>query len=334
MEESLGCLKIDRQGRTTMTRYLALRCVQGLAVLLAMSFVIYCLIGLMPGDPIDIMLSGDPNMTPADAERLRAIHGLDRPLYERYWAWFVDAVRGDFGYSRLHRRPVLDVLLPRLGATAQLVLFAFTISVCIAIPAGIFAARHPRSLVDQAVNLFCFAGISMPVFFLALLLIILFAVILGILPASGMATVGDGGLVDRVRHLVLPVTTLTVLNIAAVTRYMRSSMIEALREDYIRTARAKGAGEQRVVWRHALKNALIPVVTIMALEFGTLFSGALVTETMFAYLGMGKLIYDSILGNDFNVALIGLLFTCLMVMVANLAADIMYAVLDPRITYR
>src|SRR5258708_21537847 len=156
-----------------MTRFLGERVIQGMIVLLAMSFVIYCLIGLMPGARIDIMLSGDPNMTAADAARLRHLYGLDRPLLERYMSWLADAVRGDFGYSRLHQKPVLDILLPRLANTAKLVLFALSISICIAIPAGIFAARHPRSPVDQAINLACFAGISLPSFSLAPGLIIL-----------------------------------------------------------------------------------------------------------------------------------------------------------------
>jgi peptide/nickel transport system permease protein len=318
-----------------MTRFLSLRFLQATIVVLVMSFVVYGLIGLMPGDPIDIMLAGDPNMTSEDAARLRAVYGLDRPLFERYLAWLGSAVGGDFGYSRQHHQPVLTIVLPRLLNTVYLMLGAFVISVAVAIPAGVYAARHPRSLVDQAINLFCFAGISLPVFFLALLLIILFAVQLGILPASGMRTVGgQTSLVDHLRHLALPVMTLTIANIAQVTRYVRAGMIEVLREDYIRTARAKGADEGRVVWRHALRNAMIPTVTIMALECGTLLSGALITETMFAYLGMGKLIFDSILANDFNVALVGLLFACSVVLLMNLIADLLYAALDPRISYR
>jgi peptide/nickel transport system permease protein len=318
-----------------MTRFLSVRFLQAMIVVLVMSFVVYSLIGLMPGDPIDIMLSGDPNMTAADAARLRALHGIDRPIYQRYLEWLGNAVGGDFGYSRQHNQPVLTILLPRLLNTLYLMIFAFLISVVVAIPAGVYAARHPRSLIDQAINLFCFAGISVPVFFLALLLIILFAVKLGILPASGTRTVGaQASFADQLRYLALPVLTLTIANIAQVTRYVRSGMIEVLREDYIRTARAKGADENRVVWRHALRNALIPTVTIMALECGTLLSGALITETMFAYLGMGKLIFDSILANDFNVALIGLLFACSVTLVLNLVADILYAALDPRISYR
>ncbi|MBU0724224.1 MAG: ABC transporter permease [Alphaproteobacteria bacterium] len=319
-----------------MQAYIIRRLIQGLGVLLVMSFVIYGLIGLMPGDPIDMMIQADPNLSTADAARLRALHGLDRPIVERYWTWLGAALAGDFGYSRQFARPVLDVLLPRLGNTLLLMGVSFVLAIAIALPLGVAAARRPRSLADQAINLLCFAGISVPAFWLALLLIMLFAVTLGVLPAGGMAPAGmqNPGLLDRLPYLVLPVLTLTLASVAGLTRFLRASLIEAMREDYIRTARAKGAGETRVLWRHGLRNALIPVVTVMALDFGTLFSGALITETMFAYAGMGKLIYDAIMNNDYNLALVGLLFATLVTLTANLAADILYARLDPRISYR
>ena len=316
-----------------MTRYVAQRSVESLLVLAVMSVVIYALIGLMPGDPIDLMISANPNLTPADAARLKALYGLDLPLYERYWNWLTAALGGDFGYSRLFSRPVLDVLPAFLGRTAILMGTSFVLSVAIAIPTGIWAATRPYSRADYVINLLSFAGISVPPFWLALLLIMLFAVGLGWLPAGGMQTVGLDSLVDKARHLALPVLALTLLSVAGVTRYVRAEMIGVLRQDYVRTARAKGVPESSVVWRHALRNALIPVVTVLALDFGALFSGALITETVFAYPGMGKLIYDAILGNDFNLALVGLLFATLLTLVGNLLADLAYAKLDPRISY-
>lgn len=315
-----------------MTRFVLRRLAETAVVLALMSFAVYALIGLMPGDPIDIMISSDPHLTAADAERLRALYGLDRPILERYLAWLGNAVQGDLGYSRVHARPVLEILGPRLANTGILMGLAFVLSVLIALPVGIVAALRPYSKADYAINLLCFAGISVPVFWLALMLIILFSVILGWLPAGGMGTLG-GGTVETLRHMTLPVLTLTVASIGGTTRYMRASMLETLRADFIRTARAKGAGPARVVLKHALRNALIPVVTILALSFGTLFSGALITETMFAFPGMGRLIYDAIMGNDFNLALIGLLFATLVTLLANLAADLAYAWLDPRISY-
>ena len=201
----------------------------------------------------------------------------------------------------------------------------------IAFGLGIAAARRPGGWIDSVVSLFAFAGISVPVFFLALVLQLVFAVQLHWLPAGGLSTVGDGGPVDILRHLILPVVTLALAGTGQFTRFVRAAMIETLRMDHVRTARAKGAGEGRVVLVHALRNAMIPVVTVMALSFGTLFSGALVTETMFAAPGMGKMIYDAILGNDFNLALTGLLFATLVTLLSNLAADLAYGWLDPRI---
>jgi peptide/nickel transport system permease protein len=316
-----------------MLRYLVHRVTEAALVLLLMSFVIYGLLGLMPGDPIDLMASGDPNITSEDIARLKAVYGLDRPLVERYGRWLGAAMQGELGYSRVHARPVVEVLLPRLANTCLLMGLSFLLALLIALPAGVLAALRPRSMLDYGLNLVAFAGISLPSFWLALLLILLFSVELGWLPAGGVQSVGRGDLADRLAHLVLPVLTLTLLTAGGLIRFTRSAMLETLRQDYIRTARAKGLGTFGVVWGHALRNAMIPVVTVLALNFGALFSGALIVETMFAYLGMGKLIYDSIMGNDFNLALVGLLFATLLTLASNLGADVVYAWLDPRISY-
>ncbi|WP_193170073.1 ABC transporter permease [Nisaea nitritireducens] len=314
-----------------MTGFLARRLLQALIVLWVMSFVTYGLLALMPGDPIDLMLAGDPSVTSADVARLRALHGLDQPFLERYSNWLASAFNGDLGYSRLFGAPVLDVLAPRLLNSLLLMGLAFLVAVSIALPASVAAARRPGSVADKLINLLCFAGISVPPFWLALLVILLFAVTLGLFPASGMATIGDGGLGDRAAHLALPVMTLAVASIAQYTRHGRAAMIEVMREDYIRTARAKGVPESTILWRHGFRNALIPVITIMALDFGALFSGALIVETMFAYLGMGKTIYDAVMGNDYNLALVGLLLATAITLAANIAADIAYTLIDPRI---
>jgi peptide/nickel transport system permease protein len=312
-----------------MLNTIARRLGESLLVLLIMSFLIYALIGLMPGDPIDLMIQANPNLTAEDAQRLRALHGLDRPLGERYLAWLGGAVQGDFGFSRIHTRPVVEVLAPRLWNTVVLMGLSFALALALALPLGMWAAARPRGLVDHAINFLAFAGISVPPFWLAILLIMLFAVALGWLPAGGMGEAGD--LASRLRHLALPTLTLTLLTAGGIIRFMRASMMEALRQDYIRTGFAKGLSERRVILGHALRNAMIPVVTILALNFGSLFSGALITETMFGYLGMGKTIYDAILGNDFNLALVGLLFATFTTLIANLCADLTYGWLDPRI---
>ncbi len=317
-----------------MTRFLTDRAVQSLLVLLVLSFVIYGLIGLMPGDPIDLMLSADPRMTQADVARLKALYGLDQPLIARYWAWLKSALLGEFGYSRLAARPALDALWPALASTTVLVGSSFALALAIALPAGIAAAMRPGGAGDRALNLFCFAGISLPPFWLAILLILLFAVVLGWLPAGGAPMGGDAGIAAYARHLTLPVATLTLLQAGGYIRFVRAAMIEVLRQDYMRTAEAKGLTPRRILLRHALPNALIPVVTVVALGFGALFSGALITETMFAWPGMGKLIFDSIMGNDFNLALLALLFATLLTLLGNLLADLAYAWLDPRIVYQ
>ena len=317
-----------------MTFYVTKRLAESLIVLLVMSFVIYALMALMPGDPIDIMVQSDPHLTPADATRLKEIYGLDQPLGKRYANWFFSAVQGDFGYSRIHNRPTLEILAPRLTNTAWLMLASLLFSLIIALPIGIYSALHPYSKTDYLVNFLALGGISIPVFWLALMLIVVFSVWLGWLPAGGMHTVGERGLADSLRHMILPVVTLSIASIGSLTRYVRSAMMEVLRNDYIRTARAKGLSRSTIVFKHALRNAMIPVVTVIALSFGTLFSGALITETMFSYLGMGKLIYDSIIGNDFNMALVSLLFATALVLTSNLLADLIYAWLDPRIHYR
>lgn len=317
-----------------MGRYVLQRLFESVLVLLVMSFVVYGLIGLMPGDPIDVMISSDPNLTPADAARLKALYGLDKPIWERYLNWLSAALSGDLGYSRLFSRPVPEVMMPHLWRTVILMGASFVLATAIAIPLGVLAASRPYSLRDYTVNLLSFAGKSVPPFWLALMLILLFAVELRWFPSGGFETAGRDSIWDRIQHMVLPVLTLTLLNVATVARLMRAEMMGVLRQDFIRTARAKGLSRGGVLYGHALRNALIPVVTIIALEFGALFSGALITETVFAYPGMGKLIYDAIIGNDFNLALIGLLFATLITLLANLGADMTYAGLDPRISYR
>jgi peptide/nickel transport system permease protein len=299
-----------------------------------MSFVIYALIGLMPGDPIDMMRQADPRISAADVARLKAIYGVDQPLFARYLGWARQALAGDLGYSRLFAAPVWSALVPRLGNSLVLMGSSFVLALALALGLGTAAARRPNSRLDAAVNLVCFAGVSLPTFWLALILVLLFAAGLGWLPASGIATAGTSDLADRLRHLVLPVATLTLASIGGYTRYVRAAMREALAQDHIRTARAKGASEARVILHHAMPSALIPVTTILALSFGGLVSGALVTETMFAYPGMGKLIFDAVMGNDYNLALAALLLATVVTMLANLAADLAYGWLDPRVSYR
>ncbi|MBK8176325.1 MAG: ABC transporter permease [Rhodospirillales bacterium] len=313
-----------------MTGFLARRLGQALAVLAVMSFVVYGLIGLMPGDPIDLMISSDPRLGAEDALRLKQIYGLDRPLIERYAAWAQAALTGDLGYSRLQARPVAEVLRPALEATARLAGLALVLSLSLALPLGLLAATRRERWIDRLISLVSFAGISTPPFWTALVLIIVFAVLLGILPAGGSGA-GDGRPFAGARHLVLPVLCLALASVGGYVRYVRAATIDALGSDWIRTARAKGLSDRQVVLGHALRIALVPVVTVLGIDFGALVSGALVTETVFAYPGMGRLIYDAILGNDYNLALAALLLATAFTLAGSLLADLALVLLDPRI---
>lgn len=318
-----------------MIRHVTSRGLQSLAVLAVMSFVVYGLMGLMPGDPIDLMIASDPHLSAADALRLKALYGLDRPWTERYLAWLLQVLQGELGYSRLYARPVLDALLPALGNTALLMLTALALALTVAVPVGIVASLRPGSVFDHAVNLVAFASVSLPTFWLGLMLIVVFAVSLGWLPASGIEDVGgDGGLAERLRHMALPVATLALAGMGQYVRHMRAAMIGEAHHDYVRTARAKGCSPARIVLRHQFRNALIPVTTILALELGGLFSGALITETVFAWPGMGRLIFEAVMGNDFNLALSGLLLATAMTLLGSILADLAYAALDRRVSYR
>jgi peptide/nickel transport system permease protein len=315
-----------------LLRLIAARLVQAAVTLAILSFVAYGLIGLMPGDPIDLAIAGDPRLSTADAAQLRALHGLDQPLWSRYLAWAGKILAGDPGFSRLFARPVTEVILPALLNTLVLLGSALLLAAVAGVGLGIIAAARPFGLRDGAINAAAFAGAAMPTFWLGILLIALFAVALGWLPAGGAGATGaEGGGFDTLRHLVLPTATLAFANLAAYARQTRAAMLGALREPFIRTARAKGATERRVLLAHAFPNAAIPVLTVAALDAGGLVSGALVTETVFAWPGMGKTIYDAILGNDYNLALLCLLLAAAVTMAASLAADLGQRALDPRL---
>ncbi|HEY1722812.1 MAG TPA: ABC transporter permease [Magnetospirillaceae bacterium] len=317
-----------------MSRRLLYRLIQALVVLLVLSFVIYGLIGLMPGDPIELMAAGSPHMTAEDVARLKALYGVGTPLIPRYLHWLGSALGGDLGYSRLTGLSVLKTLGPPLGHTMALMFSSLIVAMLIALPLGVVAAMRHRRLADHTLNLAAFAAISLPTFWVALILIMIFSVSLAWLPTSGVETPGGGGVVDRLRHLVLPVAALALLSFGHYLRYMRAAMIATLREDWIRTARAKGASWMRVATHHALRNALVPVTTILALDFGSLFSGVVVTEAVFGYPGTGKLIFDAIMGNDYNLALAALMLATATTLIGSILADLAYSLLDPRVGFR
>jgi peptide/nickel transport system permease protein len=317
-----------------MLRHIALRLTQSVLILLIMSFLVFGLISLMPGDPISLMAAGSPNMTPEDVVRLKALYGTDSPWTLRYGHWLGAALSGDLGYSRLSAQSVARTLVNPLTNSVALMTCSLSLALLLAVPAGVIAALRQGRPLDHLLNLAAFAAISLPVFWLGLLSIIVFAVSLSWLPASGVETVGGGGAIDRLRHLALPVLALAVAGFGHYMRYTRAAMISVLRQDWIRTARAKGLSWPQVVLRHAMRNAMIPVVTILSLDLGTLFSGIVVTETVFAYPGMGKLIYDAVTGADYNLALAGLMMATGLTLAGSVLADCAYGLLDPRIGSR
>ena len=322
-----------------MTTYILRRLIQTVLVIVILSYVCFYIMSLMPGDPVEMMIASNPKITSEDVARLRELYGLDQPAYRRYLTWVETISQGDLGYSRTYRVPVSELMGPRLWNTFILSMLSLGLSLLIAIPLGIFSALKPGSKLDYFVNFISFAGISLPSFWLGLILIIIFSVQLGILPAGGTETVGVDQMGfwkqigDRSLYLILPVISLSVQQIGRFVRFVRSGMIEVMRNDYIRTAKAKGLSNQAVLWKHAFRNTLIPLITIIALSLSGVFSGALLTETVFAYQGVGKLVYDSIMGNDYNVAMVSFVISVSMVLLMNLLADILYGFADPRISY-
>lgn len=321
-----------------MINYILRRLIQTLVVVAALSYFCFYLMTLMPGDPVDLMIQSNPRITADDIARLKSLYGLDQPVYKRYWSWISEIGRGELGYSRTYRVPVSEIMGPKLVNTFILSLSALTFALLVAVPLGILTALKPNSKFDSVANLFAFAGVSAPTFWLGMMLILVFAVYFKFFPASGTFTIGHEGGVwstiwDRAQYLILPTITLGYIQIGVFLRFTRSSMLEALRQDFIRTARAKGLARWQVVLNHAFRNALLPLITILALSLGTVFSGATITETVFAYQGVGKLVYDSIIANDFNVAMVSFMISVSMVLFFNLIADILYGFADPRISY-
>jgi peptide/nickel transport system permease protein len=313
-------------------RYLARRLLLLVPVLVGVSIVIFGVLHLSPGDPAEIMLGSQA--TKEDLARLRESLGLNEPLPVQYAHWIGHVVRGDLGRSIWMKRPVLPEVLGRLGATLLLTGTALLLSTVGGLALGVASAAWPRSLLDRSSAVASLFGASMPSFWLGIVLMVVFALWLGWLPASGMyASYGGGGLGDLLSHLILPAVTLAAASITIIARLTRSTMLEALGQDFVRTARAKGVAEAGVLLRHGLKNALIPIVTVVGVQAGYLLGGAVLTETVFAWPGVGTLMVQGILARDFPLVQGCVLVVALAFAVINLAVDLLYAWLDPRIHY-
>ncbi|MDR7419746.1 MAG: ABC transporter permease [Armatimonadota bacterium] len=311
-----------------MTRYLTQRLLLTIPVLFLVSIIVFTLINLIPGDPALLMAGGEAGQDVVEA--LRKQMGLDRPLVVRYAIWLGRVVRGDLGKSVRDGRPVLDVLRLKLPVTIQLAAISLLVSWCIAIPAGIVAAWKRRSVVDYTATTVALAGVSIPNFWLGIMLLYLFAVNLRWLPPSGYVEPWVNP-IRSLERMVLPATVLGTALAALVMRLLRSSMLEVLGTEYVRTAQAKGLADRRVITRHALRNALIPVVTVMGLQLGGLLGGAVITETIFAVPGIGQLAVQSILTRDYPMVQGVVLFSAVAIVFVNLSVDIIYSLLDPRI---
>jgi peptide/nickel transport system permease protein len=313
-------------------RYLARRLLLLVPVLVGVSIVIFGVLHLSPGDPAEIMLGSQA--TQEDLARLRASLGLNEPLPVQYAHWMAHVVRGDLGRSIWRKRPVLPEVLGRLGATLLLTGTALLLSTIGGLALGVSSAAWPRSLLDRFSAVASLFGASMPSFWLGIVLMVVFALWLGWLPASGMfAPYGGGGVGDLLSHLILPAVTLAAASITIIARLTRSTMLETLGQDYVRTARAKGVAEGGVLLRHGLKNALIPIVTVVGVQAGYLLGGAVLTETVFAWPGVGTLMVQGILARDFPLVQGCVLVVALAFAVINLGVDLLYAWLDPRIRY-
>lgn len=315
-----------------MGTFLIRRVLQAIPLLLVISIALFGLLHLIPGGPEQVAFN--PRMSPQARHQMVIDLGLDKPLPVQYVRWLWGTIRLDFGSTFTDGQPVIQVIGDRLPATLELLGLAFLFALLIAIPIGIVASVKQYSLIDYFFTVVSYLGISMPVFWLAEMLILFFAIQNNWFPTGSMQTDGQpGSLGDSVHHLVLPVVVLSFAFIAGWSRYLRSSMLEVLHQDYLRTARAKGLARLKVILKHAFRNALIPLVTVVALDFGTIFGGAVITETIFSWPGLGRLFFDSLEARDYPVLMAMMVLSAFAVVCCNLIADVIYGLLDPRIRY-
>jgi peptide/nickel transport system permease protein len=313
-----------------MGRYLQTRLLQALLLLWLVSMIAFAILHLAPGGPLSQFLATG-TLGPEDVERLMAQYGLDRPLPVQYLDWAGNLLQGDWGRSYRDDLPVLVKIGIHIGPTLELMISSTLLAMFIGGMIGILGAVRRYSFFDHLATIGAMVALSIPTFWFGLAVIYAFSVNLGWLPAGGRETIGDGSFVDRLQHLVAPCIVLALVSTAVWSRYMRSSMLDVINQDYIRTAKSKGVSPARILVHHALRNALLPMITITGLHVSTLLSGALVTETVFTWPGMGRLFLDSVSNRDYPVVMGMLMFTACMVLLGSLLADLLYSVADPRI---
>ena len=316
-----------------LAHYIVKRLGFAVLMLVGVSLLLFTIMRLAPGGPEAVLIGSD--FSQEAARQIRERLGLDRPLLMQYGTWALAAVHGDLGRSFKTGDPVVTLIGDRLGPTLQLTAGALIFALCVAVPLGVLAAVRRNSIWDtlgSAVSLF---GVSFPSFWLGIMLILVFSEALHLLPPSGLSDLGrEGEALSRLRHAILPTLTLGLIQMASFMRFTRSSLLEVLRQDYVRTASAKGVTRMRVIWRHALRNALIPVVTVVGLSLPVLVGGAVLTETVFAWPGIGRLAVGAVFERDYPVIMGVNLLVAAVVVTANLLTDITYCLIDPRISYR
>ncbi|MCD9897093.1 ABC transporter permease [Bradyrhizobium japonicum] len=319
-----------------MSQYILRRLLIAVPSLLGISLVLFVVLALAPGDPFS-ELATNPNVPPEVALALRAKFGLDDPIYLRYLHWLNAMLHGDWGFSFVSRMNVDTLILQRLPATLYVIGSAQILALLIAIPVGVYAATKPYSLFDQIANTLAFIGFSLPTFFTGILFILIFSVTLDWLPfvyTTDIKGTGIHWVLEMIRQAIMPVAVLGLFQAASMTRFVRSAMLDVIRLDYVTTARAKGLGQAKVIVKHVMRNAMIPVVTLIALQMPAVFGGAIVTEQIFRIPGIGSLLISSILSNDTPVVMaVTFVFACLVVLF-NIIADVLYGWLDPRISLR
>lgn len=321
-----------------MRNYIIRRLLQLIPLLLIISFFIFMTLSLT-GNSLRSLIAGNPRITPEIIQKLERIYGMDKPLLVRYFYWLKAFATGQWGYSREYHDSVLFLIKTRMSITLSLMGLSFLISVAVAIPVGVYSALKQYSFLDYFATTLAFFGLAMPVFWFGLMLMLLFGVKLGWLPIGGYSTQGMDTanifmrFLDHLKYLIMPAIVLGLQGMASWTRYTRSSLLEVLRMDYVRTARAKGLPERTVIYKHALRNALIPVITLLMLSIPQLFGGAVLTETVFSMFGIGRLLYTAILNSDTFLSMSTLMVLAILVVVFNFAADLLYAIVDPRIKY-
>ena len=316
-----------------MWKYVIRRLLYAIPTLFGISVIVFLITRLAPGDPIRLYTFGALNVTEEDIQGLRAYYGLDQPLASQYVNWITKVVRGDFGMSLIYHQPALGLLFERMGATLQLAFSALFLQLVIGIPLGVIAALRRGSWVDNVIRVFGVIGHAIPQFWLGLMAIILVSVTLRLLPSQGVLTVGKDiwDIPDRIRHIIMPAFVLALAGIANYSRYLRTETLDVIAQDYVRTARSKGLRERTVVYVHALRNALIPMVTALGGILAVLVSGALVVEQVFTWPGVGQFTYAAARQKDYPVIMAGVMVASTLLVLSYLIRDIAYAIVDPRI---